>query len=67
MPYATNADLPDGVRNHLPDVAQDIYRETFNSALEEYGQESQAARVAWAAVEKVYAKNEYGIWTKKIK
>ena len=32
MPYRFNADLPPSVRNHLPDHAQDIYREAFNHA-----------------------------------
>jgi hypothetical protein len=30
MPYPTNAALPMSVRNHLPALAQDIYREAFN-------------------------------------
>ena len=32
MPYRANSDLPPSVRHHLPDHAQDIYRETFNHA-----------------------------------
>ncbi len=32
MRYASNADLPPGVRNHLPEHAQDIWREAFNHA-----------------------------------
>ena len=32
MPYPTNADLPASVRAHLPEHAQDIYREAFNHA-----------------------------------
>ena len=36
MPYASNEDLPPSVRNHLPDHAQDIYREAFNSAWQHY-------------------------------
>ena len=32
MPYRANGDLPPAVRNHLPDHAQDIYREAFNHA-----------------------------------
>ena len=35
MPYRRNSDLPPSVRGHLPDHAQDVYRETFNHA---YGQ-----------------------------
>lgn len=60
MPYIINDDLPPGVRNHLPDHAQDIYREAFNHAWERYAgdprQEEIAHRTAWAAVEKTYMK-----------
>jgi cation transport regulator len=60
MPYLTNADLPASVRDHLPHHAQDIYREAFNHAWEEYAgdprREEIAHRVAWAAVEKIYTK-----------
>jgi cation transport regulator len=61
MPYRTVADLPDdGVKDNLPAHAQDIYREAFNSAWEEYKDASKrlgdksiqevAHKVAWAAV-----------------
>jgi len=60
MPYLLNDDLPPSVRNHLPEHAQDIYREAFNHAWEEYSgdprREEIAHRVAWAAVKKVYVK-----------
>lgn len=61
MPYLTNADLPESVQGHLPDHAQDIFREAFNHAVEEYGDEQRAFRVAWAAVEKNYVK-QGGQW-----
>jgi cation transport regulator len=60
MPYSTNEDLPEGVRAHLPPHAQDIFRETFNSAWQRYGitepgrREEIAFRVAWAAVKRRY-------------
>ena len=41
MPYRTNQDLPDGVKNNLPAHAQDIYRETFNNAWQEYADPSE--------------------------
>jgi cation transport regulator len=60
MPYQENADLPPSVRNHLPEHAQDIYRETFNSAWRQYAgdwrQEEIAHRIAWAAVKRKYHK-----------
>ncbi len=62
MPYAVNEDLPPSVRNHLPEHAQDIFREAFNHALAEYGEEERAFRVAWAAVKRRYRKDGGGIW-----
>ena len=32
MPYKTKRELPDNVKNVLPEHAQDIYKEAFNSA-----------------------------------
>ncbi len=74
MPYERNADLPDNVRNNLPKHAQDIYREAFNSAWDQYtdpkgrrgraSREETAHKVAWAAVKKVYEKTDEG-WTRK--
>ncbi len=60
MPYTTNADLPASVRHHLPERAQDIFREAFNGAWRTYAargsREQIAHRVAWAAVKKRYRK-----------
>jgi cation transport regulator len=56
MPYPTNDDLPPAIRHHLPEHAQDIFREAFNHAWQQYGddprQEEIAFRVAWSAVKK---------------
>ena len=63
MPYKSRAELPESVRDNLPAHAQDIYKEAYNSAWEQYGHdESRAHRVAWGAVEKKYHKNEAGKW-----
>lgn len=62
MPYDDLSDLPDSVRNNLPKRAQEIYKEAFNSAEEQYGEESRAHRVAWSAVENKYEKNDEGNW-----
>jgi cation transport regulator len=60
MPYGANINLPLSVRSHLPDHAQDIYREAFNHAWAahagEPGQEERAHRIAWAAVKRSYVK-----------
>lgn len=60
MPYQVNADLPPSVRDHLPEHAQDIFREAFNAAYAAHRhdprQEEAAFRIAWAAVKRRYEK-----------
>ena len=67
MPYRRNIELPEGVKDNLPEHGQDIYREAFNSAFEDYQDpdkrrdrsedaETVAHKVAWAAVKKSYTK-----------
>lgn len=57
MPYASNDDLPDSVRKHLPEHAQDIFREAFNHAWQQHGGDEQTAfRIAWGAVKRHYRK-----------
>ena len=76
MPYDDLNDLPASVKDHLPKHAQEIYLKVFNNAWQEYknenkrwentSQEETAYRVAWAAVKKVYAKDEEtGMWKRK--
>jgi cation transport regulator len=67
MPYQRINDLPDSVRDNLPEHAQEIYKEAFNSAWDEYGHdEERAHRVAWGAVKKTYEKDDKtGKWKKK--
>jgi cation transport regulator len=61
MPYATNDDLPPGVRHALPPHALDIFRAAFNGAWRQHAErgdltEAMAFRIAWAAVKKKYEK-----------
>ena len=73
MPYQTINELPDSVRGVLPKHAQDIYKEAFNSAYEEYkdpedrrggaDREEVAHKVAWSAVKKAgYQKGADNNW-----
>jgi len=74
MPYSKKSELPDSVRDNLPEHAQEIYKEAFNNAWDEYSdpdkrkggasREEAAHKVAWAAVKKKYEKKN-GKWTKK--
>ena len=76
MPYKNEKDLPESVQNVLPEHAQKIYLEAFNSAWDEYknpedrigaaSREETAHKVAWSAVKKTYEKDEKtGNWKKK--
>jgi len=76
MPYKSLNDLPDRVKNNLPEHAQEIYRAAFNSAWEQYDEpeerrgddirEETAHKVAWAAVKNEYQKDEKtGDWVAK--
>lgn len=76
MPYKNLSDLPEAVQEHLPKHGQEIYKEAFNSAWEQYKdaedrrdddtREETAHKVAWAAVKNVYEKDEKtGKWKKK--
>jgi len=75
MPYKARTDLPDNVQNVLPAHAQDIYREAFNSAWDQYkdkddrkgdaSREETAHKVAWAAVKHDYEKGDDDKWHKK--
>lgn len=60
MPYKTNKDLPKSITDNLSQHGQSIFREAFNSALKQYGDEETAFKVAWSAVKHVYEKNENG-------
>ena len=76
MPYKDVDDLPDSVRDNLPQHAQEIYRAAFNSAWEQYdrpderrqgrSREETAHAVAWSAVEQKYEKDaKSGRWVEK--
>lgn len=75
MPYKSINELPENVRNVLPGHAQDVYKEAFNSAYDQYdtpeerrddaSREETAHRVAWAAVKKAgYEKGSDDRWHK---
>jgi cation transport regulator len=72
MPYSSISELPESVLNVLPKHAQEIYKEAFNSAYDEYkdpsdrkkggSREETAHRVAWAAVKIKYEKGTDDKW-----
>lgn len=74
MPYDTLTDLPDSVKNNLPEHAQEIYKEAYNNAWDEYAdskerrgnasREETSHKVAWSAVKGKY-KKEGDKWVPK--
>jgi cation transport regulator len=72
MPYKTLEDLPDLVKNILPKHTEEIYKEAYNTAWQQYKdkearcdnatREEVAHRVAWSAVKQSYKKT--GKWQK---
>ena len=75
MPYPSLDDLPETVQENLPRHAQEIYKEAFNSAWDEYrdadkrrgdaSREETAHKVAWSAVKEKYEKGEDDDWHAK--
>jgi uncharacterized protein (DUF2267 family) len=49
MPYAVNEDLPPSVRRHLPEHAQDVYREAFNHAFAAHAGDSRREEASTAS------------------
>ncbi|MDN6556757.1 MAG: putative cation transport regulator ChaB [Acidipropionibacterium acidipropionici] len=75
MPYSDTNELPDSVQRVLPMHAQDIYKEAYNSAFDQYKDPSErrgnedleaaAHKVAWSAVKDEYAKGDDGKWHRR--
>jgi cation transport regulator len=67
MPYRNLDDLPESIRNVLPEYAQEIYLQAYKKAWEQYEKqglrrgeatrEATADKVAWAAVRQEYGKD----------
>ena len=74
MSYNNLSELPESVRNNLPEHAQEIYLAAFNNAWEQYkdpgdrkgddDRETVAHKVAWSAVKEKYEKQD-NRWTEK--
>ncbi len=75
MPYKSKSELPDNVQNVLPAHAQDIYKEAFNSARDQYkdkedrrddaSREETAHKVASGRRKNDYEKGDDDKWHKK--
>lgn len=50
MLHQTTSDMPVIIRDNLSESWQELYQAAFNSALQWYGEESKAHRIAQSAV-----------------
>ena len=74
MPYEDITNLPASVKGSLPEHAQELYMEAFNSAWQRYAApesrrgaaslEETAHKVAWNAVKQKYEKDD-GRWVRR--
>lgn len=62
MPYKQINELPNSVKDNLPKHAQEIYKEAYNNAWDQYDEpkktgdrdrEETAHAVAWSAVKRI--------------
>lgn len=67
MPYLSNVELPKRIREGMPAAAQSIFRNVFNSVMDEEGAtEASAFAQAYGALENAgYYQNTEGNWIKK--
>lgn len=66
MPYQSLGELPDSVKDNLPKHGQEIYKEAYNNAWEQYAdpakrrsdesREEVSHKISWAAVKNKYEK-----------
>lgn len=65
MPYKTNLDIPNIVRNVLPEEAQTIWRKIANNAIAQYGDiGNKAFATAWAGLRNAGWEKSKGKWKK---
>lgn len=68
MPYSNNSELPEHIKNPLPEAAQTIFRRAFNSTEKSHPdyKEERLFRISWAAVKNAgYKKGDDNKWVKE--
>lgn len=50
MVYQMNRELPWEIKDHLSEETVELYHIAYKSALQWYGEEAKAHRIAWSAV-----------------
>jgi len=65
MPYQNIEELPNDVKEQLPQGAQQIFCAAYNSASRDGLNDNQAHQVAWNSVKNSYEQGEQGQWQHK--
>lgn len=63
-PYKKISELPDNVKNVMGKSLQRIWMDVFNKAINRYGDEDIARKVAWSVIKKIARKNKDGKWVR---
>ena len=65
MPYDSNDELPDQVRDNASSACQDVFREVYNDRSDEYDDEQKLFQIAWGVMTDRCSKGDDGdTWTK---
>ena len=62
MPYETIQELPEDLKQRLPQGAQQIFMAAFNSASSDGISEDGARQIAWNSLKSQYHEGEDGKW-----
>ena len=65
MPYETIQELPEEIKQRLPQGAQQIFIAAFNSASSDGISEDGAYQVAWNSIKSEYEEGKNGQWISK--
>ncbi|MDX2214596.1 MAG: ChaB family protein [Oculatellaceae cyanobacterium bins.114] len=65
MPYQALDNLPQDIKEHLPQGAQQIFLAAFNSAESDGLSQDGATQVAWNSVRAEYSQGRDGEWLHK--
>ncbi|ACK68982.1 ChaB family protein [Gloeothece citriformis PCC 7424] len=65
MAYETLEQLPNEVKEKLPQGAQQVFKAAFNSATEDGVNEQDATQIAWNSVRISYQQGSNGQWEPK--
>ena len=56
--------MPKQVKDNVSTSLQGAFMKAFNRALQQYGNETKAFKIAWSVIRKIGKKNKAGKWVK---